>query len=109
MSVPSKQMLAPTHQIAAASDNGAPMQCETKPGARRRPALINCRTFRQGNPMAMPGGFGPSIVSNSGKNVCFSKRPVRVMRYQTIHDNDGNVARGLMLLWDSAHRPFPFQ
>jgi hypothetical protein len=32
-------------------------------------------------------------------NVCFSNRPGGVKRFQAIHDNDGNVARGLVLLY----------
>jgi hypothetical protein len=32
--------------------------------------------------------------------VCFSNRPVRVKRFQAIHDSDGDVARGLSVILD---------
>src|SRR5262249_42601783 len=52
--------------------------------------------------------------SKASRNVRFSNRPFRVKRFQTIHQNDADVARGLVLLsgigtkalpsWDSRTR-----
>ena len=32
-------------------------------------------------------------------HVCFSNRPAGVKRFQAFHDSDGNVTRGLVLLY----------
>ena len=41
----------------------------------------------------------PTEWSNKNGDVRFSNRPVGVKRFQAIHDSDGNVARGLLLLY----------
>src|SRR6516162_2992911 len=38
-------------------------------------------------------------MSQSCSYVCFSNRPAGVKRFQAIHGSDGNVARGLVLLY----------
>ena len=42
---------------------------------------------------------GKADIGQTHLNVCFSNRPVGVKRFRAIHDSDGNVTRGLVLLY----------
>ena len=44
-------------------------------------------------------GEGVFSLSRSAADVRFSNRPAGVKRFQAIHGSDGNVARGLVLLY----------
>ena len=54
------------------------------------------RTFQLCSAMSAFGG--KADINWTCFDVRFSNRPVGVKRFQAIHDSDGNVARGLVLL-----------
>ena len=41
---------------------------------------------------------GKADMTQTCADVCFSNRPGGVKRFQTVHHNSGDVARGLVLL-----------
>ena len=72
---------------------------EQRVGAELRTAddkLMTTQIVVGGRPIA----YEPDTADrNARTNVCFSNRPVRVKRFQTIHQNSFEVTRGLVLLY----------